>query len=234
MSDSREKHYEPWIGVDLDGTLAKQPEDKKYVPDRIGEPVAAMLKRVREWIDDGKTVKIFTARADDEKAVTAIKKWLQKHDLPDLDVTNLKDPGMTEFWDDKAVAVEKNTGKIAETIVDILLEAGTWTEYWLSPKAELIQAVPGHVYWAIKNVLQPNEWRKDEEGKVIGAYDSMRRRGWQRVVIDNGRIYVDAYRCSRSQMAELEMVAMDRRLIIVDDKTNRDVFNPARPEGYDL
>lgn len=121
MSDSRKKHYEPWIGVDLDGTLARQPEDKNYVPDRIGEPVKAMLDRVRRWIKAGKTVKIFTARADDEKAVTAIKKWLRKHDLPNLDVTNLKDPGMTELWDDKAVGVEKNTGEIAEAIVDILI-----------------------------------------------------------------------------------------------------------------
>lgn len=227
MSDSRKDHYEPWIGVDLDGTLAHVDDNRDYESDHIGEPIEPMIDRVRKWCQDGKTVKIFTARADDEKAVTAIKKWLRKHDLPDLDVTNLKDPGMTEFWDDKAVAVEKNTGKVAESIVDILLEAGTWTEYWVSPNAELIQAVPGHVYWAIKNVLRQDEWRKDQDGTIVGAYDSMFRRGWRRVVIEHGRIWVDAYRLTRDQMAELELVALDRRLIITDDKSNRDVFNPS-------
>jgi hypothetical protein len=56
-------------------------------------------------------VKIFTARADDEKGVNAIKAWLKKHELPDLEVTNLKDQKMIEFWDDKAVQVRKNTGQ---------------------------------------------------------------------------------------------------------------------------
>lgn len=230
MSDSREKHYDSWIGVDLDGTLAKQPEDRKYVPDRIGKPVKAMLDRVKKWLDDGETVKIFTARADDEKAVTAIKKWLHKQGLPNLDVTNLKDPGMKELWDDRAVSVEKNTGKLAESIVDILMDSGYWNEYWLSPKAELIRAVPGHNIWARKNVLRPDEWHKDDHGNIIGVYDSMTKKGWQRVLIENNRIYVDAYRCTLSQMSELKLVAMDRRLIIVDDKTGRDIFNPAIDE----
>ncbi|MGV0949131.1 MAG: hypothetical protein ACOYB3_00455 [Azonexus sp.] len=229
---------EPWIGVDLDGTLARQPEDKKYVPDVIGEPVKAMLDRVKEWVKAGKKVKIFTARADDEIAVNAIKKWLKKHDpddeydLGDLEVTNLKDCGMTELWDDRAVAVEKNTGKVSESIVDILLEAGTWTEYWLSPKPELIQAVPGHVAWAIHNVLREDEWEREVDGKIRGAYASMRRRGWARVVIEHGHIYVDPSHCSRSMMAELEYAADDRRCIVTDDKTGRELFNPSRPDGY--
>jgi len=230
---------EPWIGVDLDGTLAHQPEDKKYVPDVIGEPVQAMLDRVKEWVKAGKKVKIFTARADDEKAVTAIKKWLQKHDpddeydLGDLEVTNLKDCGMTELWDDRAVAVEKNTGKVSEAIIDILLEAGTWTEYWLSPKPELVQAVPGHVYYAITNVLRPDEWSREVDGTIRGVYASMRKRGWARVVIEHGHIYVDPSHCSRQQKAELELAALNRNCIIVDDKTGRQIFNPSRPDDYD-
>ena len=223
---------EPWIGVDLDGTLAKQPEDKKFVPDVIGEPVQAMLDRVKEWVKAGKKVKIFTARADDEKSVTAIKKWLQKHDpddeydLGDLEVTNLKDCNMTELWDDRAVAVEKNTGKVSEAIVDILIEAGTWTEYWLSPKPDFIQAVPGHVYWAIKNVLRPDEWTREQDGSIRGVYVAMRKRGWARVVVERGVIYVDPAHCSPRMMSELEFAAGDMHCVIVDDKTGHELFNP--------
>lgn len=107
-----ETEEEGWIGVDLDGTLAKYNGYKGAA--HIGEPVPAMAARVRRWVGRGKRVKIFTARADDEKSVNAIKKWLKDNELPDLEVTNLKDEKMIEFWDDKAVAVEKNTGKIKE------------------------------------------------------------------------------------------------------------------------
>ena len=104
-----EDEEDGWIGVDLDGTLAKHTGWKGAT--HIGEPIPKMVARVRRWVWHGKKVKIFTARADDERAVNAIKKWLKKHELPDLEVTNLKDPKMIEFWDDKAVAVEKNTGE---------------------------------------------------------------------------------------------------------------------------
>lgn len=225
---------EPWIGVDFDGTLAYQDDDKDYDPEQVGEPIKPMLDRVKAWVKSGKKVKIFTARADDEVAVNAIKSWLKKHDpndeydLSDLEVTNLKDCAMTELWDDKAVAVEKNTGKVSESIVDILLEAGAWTEYWLSPGAELIQAVPSHVYWAIKFVLRPDEWGREADGTIRGVYAAMRKRGWARVVIEHGHIYVDPAHCSRQMMTELEYEAADRNCIIVDEKTSRDLFNPRR------
>ena len=102
-----------WIGVDLDGTLAKYTKYKGAT--HIGDPIPAMAARVRRWVGRGKKVKIFTARADDEKSVNAIKKWLKQHDLPDLEVTNLKDSKMIELWDDRAVRVKKNTGeRVAE------------------------------------------------------------------------------------------------------------------------
>lgn len=102
-----------WIGVDLDGTLAKALPGA-YKSAKIGDPVPAMVKRVRRWVGHGQKVKIFTARADDELAVNAIKKWLKKNDLPDLEVTNLKDQHMKVCYDDRAVAVKKNTGELKE------------------------------------------------------------------------------------------------------------------------
>lgn len=99
-----------WIGVDLDGTLAYAEEF--HGEEIIGEPIPAMVERVKNWLREGKTVKIFTARASSAAAVQEIKAWLQKHGLPDLDVTNVKDPAMEVCYDDKSIQVVKNTGRL--------------------------------------------------------------------------------------------------------------------------
>lgn len=101
----------PWIGVDLDGTLAYY--EKGYAQKKmIGDPIPEMFERVKKWIADGKTVKIFTARVYKKEDVKVIKDWLKKVGLPDLEVTNIKDPGMYVLYDDRAVQVQQNTGKL--------------------------------------------------------------------------------------------------------------------------
>lgn len=101
---------EPWIGLDLDGTLAQSHSWLGY--NYIGEPILPMFKKVKKWLLDGKTVKIFTSRAEAGKdGIEPIHKWLKKHGLPKLEVTNVKDSGMVELWDDLAVKVQENTGK---------------------------------------------------------------------------------------------------------------------------
>ena len=102
--------YEPWIGVDLDGTLADSP-DGDFHPAKIGEPIPAMMERVKGWLAEGKKVKIFTARACEPRWIPRIQAWLKMHGLPELEVTNIKDPGMRELWDDRARAVQKDTGR---------------------------------------------------------------------------------------------------------------------------
>jgi hypothetical protein len=98
------------VAVDLDGTLAKDSGWKG--PEHIGEPVKPMLDLVKKLLDDGEEVVIFTARAHDGEKSTKdhIRDWLKDHDLPDLEITNEKRPDMEKFYDDKAVAVEKNRG----------------------------------------------------------------------------------------------------------------------------
>jgi len=98
-----------WIGVDLDGTLAFYNEWAGI--DHIGDPVPAMLLRVRQWLHEGKNVKIFTARAADPKAIPYIEKWLENNGLGGLEITNQKDLHMTELWDDRCVQVVPNTGR---------------------------------------------------------------------------------------------------------------------------
>ncbi len=100
----------PWVGVDLDGTLAVW--DNKSTLDRIGPPVPAMLAFVQRMVDNGIRVKIFTARAGEVSQIPKIRKWLEKNNLPPLEITNVKDYGMERLYDDRGIQVEKNTGRI--------------------------------------------------------------------------------------------------------------------------
>lgn len=100
------------IGVDLDGTLADFTEDWQGI-DHIGEPLWPMVERVIQWLNEGKTVKIFTARADTPEAIPYIRVWLRdKAGLPyDMEITNVKGSNMTQIWDDRAVQMHPNTGE---------------------------------------------------------------------------------------------------------------------------
>lgn len=103
-------NYRGWIGVDLDGTLAHYDEWRGH--EHIGEPVPAMLERVKKWLDEGWEVRIFTARCSGgDYDELCIVNWLKKHGLPHLRITNEKDYDMVEFWDDRAVQVRINTGE---------------------------------------------------------------------------------------------------------------------------
>jgi hypothetical protein len=103
----------PWIGVDLDGTLAHDLGNKRENKGlgEIGSAIKPMLNRLRKWIAEGKTVKIFTARASSPRQVVMIKKWLSSYGLPELEVTNVKDLRMIELWDDRCVQVLTNSGE---------------------------------------------------------------------------------------------------------------------------
>ena len=98
-----------WIGIDLDGTLARY--EKGQFP-KIGEPLYPMTDYVRALIADGEfEVKIFTARACEPEQIPLVKKWLKDHNFPDLDVTNAKDYYMEQMWDDRCKCVLSNSGE---------------------------------------------------------------------------------------------------------------------------
>lgn len=104
-----------WIGVDLDGTLAQY--DGWLGEEHIGEPIPLMLERVKKWLAEGKSVKIFTARVSRpegpgfERVQTAVYEWCEKHLGQSLEITCKKDYSMVELWDDRCVQVEPNTGR---------------------------------------------------------------------------------------------------------------------------
>jgi len=120
----------PWIGVDLDGTLAYYESGKGV--DSVGEPIPLMVSRVRQWLREGhpdfggcKDIRIFTARVapverDHQqiwKQQDMIKEWCIKHLGQALPVTYMKDYEMLCLYDDRVIQVERNTGRILGDIV---------------------------------------------------------------------------------------------------------------------
>jgi hypothetical protein len=213
-----------WIGVDLDGTLARDYgwNGKTH----IGNPIPRMAARIRRWHNAGKRVKIFTARADDPTTIPIIKRWLKKHKLPDLEVTNEK--FMSQLWDDKAVAMTKNQGtrkddeRIAETVVETLLEGDDWREfqdwvpYWVSPNGNITSAMPSHVVWAANNVLKVSP----QEGQIV---QRMERLGWLKMSVKDQKVFIDSYKARNIQLREVRDWAIENRKLVYDDKTQQPV-----------
>lgn len=105
---------EGWIGVDLDGTLSH--DTGWHGPEHIGPPIQEMLERVKNWLNEGRRVKIFTARACVPQNIPPIREWLRQHGLPELEVTCTKDLALVETWDDRAVEIVTNTGRPANPL----------------------------------------------------------------------------------------------------------------------
>jgi hypothetical protein len=108
------RNIEPWIGVDLDGTLAHY--DEWRGPHLIGPPIKKMVARVNKWHKQGKIVKIITARVGNQPKRYAafvtkhIHKWLEENGMPKMEVVATKDFGMVEMYDDRCVQMVTNTG----------------------------------------------------------------------------------------------------------------------------
>lgn len=107
----------PWTGFDLDGTLATYDEWRGV--SHIGEPVKPMCDLVKRLHDEGKDVKILTARVapkDDDSdpsiARAYIEKWCEENLGFIPPITHEKDALMETLYDDRVHAVEQNTGRV--------------------------------------------------------------------------------------------------------------------------
>ena len=97
-------HYGGFKGVDFDGTLVKENSSK------INEPVMPMVERVRKWLEEGEDVIIFTARGYQR----TVEDFCVKYFGRPLQITNVKMRGQAEWYDDRAIAVERDTGRILD------------------------------------------------------------------------------------------------------------------------
>lgn len=104
------KKMHPWIGVDLDGTLAHYNGWKGY--HHIGKPVPLMVRRVKEWLRTGWEVRILTARACEPEGILPVHAWVKRHLGVFLTVTANKDLGLVAILDDRAIQVRRNTGRL--------------------------------------------------------------------------------------------------------------------------
>ena len=108
-----------WIGFDLDRTLAIYSLEQGAL---IGEPIKPILQLVKSLIESGEDVRIFTARANIdsyngnaellEYHINAIRIWCKKHIGKELPITCSKDFNTKKIYDDIAVHVVPNTGKL--------------------------------------------------------------------------------------------------------------------------
>lgn len=107
----------PWIGVDMDATLARYVGWSRQGKD-LGRPVPLTLSRVRRILREGHfDVRIMTARAastspDREQDIRYIKEWCSDHLGRELPVTAEKDFNMYALIDDRVIPVVPNKGII--------------------------------------------------------------------------------------------------------------------------
>lgn len=118
-------YSQPWVGVDLDGTLAHY-DPTAFAVDHIGEPIEPVRDFVRSLLYRGVDVRIFTARVGPhgeaypdgtpiphdfiDQARQHIEQWCLKHLGRVIPVTATKDYSMVALYDDRAVQLIPNEG----------------------------------------------------------------------------------------------------------------------------
>ena len=125
-----------WLAVDLDGTLAVY--DGWKGEEHIGDLVLPIAEKIKQRVNDGWKVAIFTARVSGQASEAAhaeriIWGWLEDNKIAHFisGITAVKGKHFTEFWDDRAIAVAKNHG--------------FFKEEWLRSKLEIEQAKVKHL-----------------------------------------------------------------------------------------
>ncbi|HOC55052.1 MAG TPA: hypothetical protein PKI20_05485 [Verrucomicrobiota bacterium] len=108
-----------WIGVDLDGTLARDDGEGHFLPPYpLGEPIPEMIAMVKSLLEAGVTVKIFSARACESASIPIIQAWAERHGLGRLEVTNQKDYDLIRYYDDRAIQMLPNQGRPVSCLAD--------------------------------------------------------------------------------------------------------------------
>lgn len=105
------KKFIPIKAIDFDATLAYYTH---WGNGELGAPILRSVQRVKNWLAEGYEVVIFTARINHvgDRQCRMIEEWCEQHIGQKLRVTNIKEAGFQEIYDDRAVQVEANTGRL--------------------------------------------------------------------------------------------------------------------------
>lgn len=166
MNDTHGVQGEGWIGFDLDGTLAVY--DKREGIDHIGEPVKPMVELIKKLHDEGKKVKILTARVaprenpekknnpgvvvtlpEDvaetpwrEKYLWTAREFVQEWCYKNLgfvpEITHEKDHLMLELYDDRVKQVIPNKGILVED---------------MAPRVEVTPVIVRHIHHSPRKAI---------------------------------------------------------------------------------
>lgn len=203
MKSNRDTHGssdEEWIGFDLDGTLAKYDGWKGI--DHIGPPIATTVVVAKMLHRLGKKIKILTARVaprEDGLGGDNARKYVEKWCRGDLgfvpEITDRKDSSMTALFDDRAIAVEQNTGKILGGWMDFLPEASEKAKKVVISKIEKeADARPSKEdLWRMYDIMQADaRLAKKVEGLGFGRNgDAYRRAAIKLKVMELARVLQD-------------------------------------------
>ena len=98
---------------DFDGTIARDDAPGHFEPPYpLGEPIPHMIQMAQSLIKAGVNVKMFTARACEPESIPPLQDWAERHGLGRLEVTNQKDFELIRFFDDRAIQVLPNEGRV--------------------------------------------------------------------------------------------------------------------------
>ncbi len=135
------KTQRPWVGFDLDGTLARHEGWRGH--GEIGETVPSVVALANAALDAGVRIKIVTARVSPESMMLAgveygdalkpIQDWCAENlggRTPD--VTCRKDPWCVMLVDDVAQGVERNDGLGEREAERLLKRMEKWGLGWKS------------------------------------------------------------------------------------------------------
>lgn len=111
-----------WWGFDLDGTIAQY--DGWKVDGSIGAPVASMIRRMKSYLKKGRDVQIVTARVNPKGRTDYPEQFdIQRAIIDEFCMENLgqtipvgyeKDLHMVALFDDRALQVIPNTGRLVQ------------------------------------------------------------------------------------------------------------------------
>ena len=169
-----------WVGFDFDRTLVhyQQGDYKRQGKTHIREPIMSMVKRTLNLIQAGYSIKILTARdIQDPEIAQAINEWSLNMLGTQVPLTQTKDPHMICLFDDRAIAVMANDGRILgydQQLQDIIDASGgiSLPVYFPGcsyPSPEMAQRFVQHISddFFLRGISQNDKWKALLEALIL-------------------------------------------------------------------